>query len=232
MDLKQGILVEDSVRKQCTSKGLNRPPIFFFLLFRLFVIIIILGRETRELVLFLSLSLFFFLFCLARSLSLLLLSFFVHSTLFLMDRRLLEFIDRPVSNTFLQYLAQQASQVISCHPPTATTQLQIPPLPSFISLVVRRSNANAGTLLGTLVLLDRLRHSLTPPARGMPCTCQRIFLATLIVTHKVLHDTAPRNRHWTRYAYYFATNEINLMEKQLLMLLVKHNAWAKSRQDN
>lgn len=83
MDLKQGILVEDSVRKQCTSKGLNRPPIFFFLLFRLFVIIIILGRETRELVLFLSLSLLFSL--LSRTLSLSSSTFFLCSQYFVLD---------------------------------------------------------------------------------------------------------------------------------------------------
>ncbi|ORZ00436.1 hypothetical protein BCR43DRAFT_560935 [Syncephalastrum racemosum] len=139
-------------------------------------------------------------------------------------RRLMDFIDRPTAVPFLAHIAHQTSLVIPCQSASPADQQQqqqpsIPPLPTFVNFLVRRSSTNPGTLLGVLVLLDRLRERLAPIARGMPCTCQRIFLATLIVTSKALHDTAPRNRHWTRYAHYFTVAEINLMEKQLLALL-------------
>lgn len=54
----------------------------------------------------------------------------------------------------------------------------------------------------------------------MECTHHRIFLATLIITTKYLHDTALKNKYWVAYAGMFTANEINLMEKQLLQLLV------------
>ncbi|KAL1929342.1 hypothetical protein VTP01DRAFT_1480 [Rhizomucor pusillus] len=149
-----------------------------------------------------------------------------------MDQRLREFTEQPASILFLEHIAHQASMVIPCsisssatsssssaQVAAATNQIQIPPLSYFVKYVARRSGATSGTLLGALVLLDRLRTRLAPIARGMPCTCQRIFLATLIVTTKALHDTSPKNKHWARYIQYFTLPEINLMEKQLLALL-------------
>ncbi|KAI7852078.1 hypothetical protein BDC45DRAFT_485761 [Circinella umbellata] len=136
------------------------------------------------------------------------------------QRRLSEFMERPLSLSFLKYISDQASLVIPCHP-TATKNINtvVPPLAHFINFLVRRSTVGPGTLLAVLVLLDRLRNRLARIAKGMPCTRQRIFLATLIVTCKLLNDTAPKNRHWTHYAHYFTVEEINLMEKQLLALL-------------
>jgi hypothetical protein len=135
-------------------------------------------------------------------------------------QRLKSFIDKPASNHLLAHIAHQASLVIPCHH-TNDYKSPIPPLPTFVNLLARRSSARTGTLLASLVLLDRLRQRLAQFARGMPCTCQRIFLATLIVTTKVLHDTSPKNKHWTKYAVYFTLAEINLMEKQLLALMVR-----------
>ncbi|KAI8644902.1 hypothetical protein BD408DRAFT_430172 [Parasitella parasitica] len=128
-------------------------------------------------------------------------------------------IDRPASNHLLAHISHQASLVIPCHHINENYKSPIPPLPTFVNLLVKRSCARTGTLLASLVLLDRLRQRLAHFARGMPCTCQRIFLATLIVTTKVLHDTSPKNKHWTKYAVYFTLPEINLMEKQLLALM-------------
>ncbi|KAI9303712.1 hypothetical protein BJ944DRAFT_203950 [Cunninghamella echinulata] len=147
------------------------------------------------------------------------------------NQRLLEFIRRPISGRFLQYVIQQASLVIPCRVTSDMNQdinsncnnkkkeLELPSLPIFIQQLIKRSCVKPGTLLAVLVFLDRLQRRLAHLAKGMPCTCHRIFLATLIVTSKSLHDTSPKNKHWARYAIYFNLSEINLMEQQLLSLV-------------
>ncbi|KAI8576542.1 hypothetical protein K450DRAFT_256707 [Umbelopsis ramanniana AG] len=102
---------------------------------------------------------------------------------------------------------------------TSSYQIDIPPLEEFIRYVVKRSNVQTGTLLASLVYTARLQRKLVAVAKGLACTCHRIFLATLIVTSKYLNDTSPKNKHWARYAVIFSVPEINLMEKQLLLLL-------------
>lgn len=135
-----------------------------------------------------------------------------------------DLIRRPVSSELLAFVAEQAALVIPCYSNTTiitTASGVLPPLHSFIGFLVKRSSVRTGTLLGTLVFLHRLQQSLSNIAKGMPCTSHRIFLATLIVTSKALHDTSPKNKHWAKYAAYFTLSEINLMEKQLLSLMVR-----------
>ncbi|KAL7321701.1 PHO85 cyclin-1 [Mucor circinelloides] len=136
-----------------------------------------------------------------------------------------DLIRRPVSSELLAFVAEQAALVIPCYSNTTiiTTAVGVlPPLHSFIGFLVKRSSVRTGTLLGSLVFLHRLQQSLSNIAKGMPCTSHRIFLATLIVTSKALHDTSPKNKHWAKYAAYFTLSEINLMEKQLLSLMNYH----------
>ncbi|KAL2755565.1 hypothetical protein ACRALDRAFT_2027294 [Sodiomyces alcalophilus JCM 7366] len=103
----------------------------------------------------------------------------------------------------------------------------LPTLEAFITQLVVSSNVQVPTLMSTLVYLTRLRSKLQPAARGLRCTTHRIFLASLILTAKYLNDSSPKNKHWAAYSnidtdfysFGFSRSEVNLMERQLLMLL-------------
>ncbi|KAG2182540.1 hypothetical protein INT43_007471 [Umbelopsis isabellina] len=132
--------------------------------------------------------------------------------------------DQPASASSYNLRNSQIAESMSEAPPPPLRpgQVQVPPLRDFIANLVKRSRLQTGTFLSTLVYLERLRLKLGSVAQGMPCTCHRIFLATLIVTAKYVNDTSPKNRHWARYSSVFSVAEVNLMEKQLLVLLDFH----------
>ena len=74
--------------------------------------------------------------------------------------------------------------------------------------------------MSTVVYLHRLKSRLPAVAKGIQCTCHRIFLAALILSAKYLNDSSPKNKHWARHTLgLFSLPEINLMEKQFLFLL-------------
>ena len=155
----------------------------------------------------------------------------------------------PVSADMVSYLADQASAVIRCESRKPVTNKRLPPTPpatppqdhdssclpgqqslpsleTFIQNLVDKSRVQVPTLMSSLVYLSRLQQRLPPVAKGMRCTVQRIFLASLILAAKDLNDSSPKNKHWARYScvkgyegFGFSITEVNLMEKQLLFLL-------------
>ncbi|KAK7204860.1 hypothetical protein BZA70DRAFT_280185 [Myxozyma melibiosi] len=156
-----------------------------------------------------------------------------------LDRAALDlFIASPVSPQMIAYLVSTTQTVIRCDsadsapgypysPPASPAdeqppaqQPRLPSLTSFIATLVTRSNVQVPTLMSTLVYLSRLRSRLPSMARGLACTCHRVFLAALILAAKNLNDSSPKNKHWTKYTVgLFSLAEVNLMERQLLFLL-------------
>ncbi|KAF2860075.1 hypothetical protein K470DRAFT_217840, partial [Piedraia hortae CBS 480.64] len=148
------------------------------------------------------------------------------------------FIRSPVTPEMITHLARHASRVIRCdgqapveapltppHTPPSS-QSSLPPLPEFITNLVRQSRVRVSTLMTTLVYLARLRQRLPPNAKGIRCTAHRIFLAALILAAKYLNDCSPKNVYWAMYTnvpgypdFGFSNGEVNTMEVQLMGLL-------------
>lgn len=115
-------------------------------------------------------------------------------------------------------------QVIPCHDDknakVANNGKPLPSLMTFINKLVRYTNVYTGTLMTTLVYLDRLKRRLPKTAQGLPCTRHRIFLSCLVLASKFHNDSLPKNTHWANYTDgLFTLKDLNLMERQLLYLL-------------
>ncbi|KAM9914346.1 hypothetical protein OXX69_000731 [Metschnikowia pulcherrima] len=134
------------------------------------------------------------------------------------------FIQTPVSQDMVHKLVVATLQVIQCQDDksgkTAAGGKPLPSLMTFINRLVKYTNVYTGTLMATLVLLDRLKSKLPQNAQGLACTRHRVFLSCLILASKFHNDSSPKNVHWAKYTDgLFSLKDVNLMERQLLFLL-------------
>lgn len=136
------------------------------------------------------------------------------------------FISTPVTQDMIHKIVVSTLQVLPCKDSKKQTYTangevrQLPSLMTFLTKLVRYTNVYTGTLMATLVYLDKLKLRLPKSAQGLPCTRHRILLSCLILLSKFHNDSLPKNHHWARYTDgLFSTKDINLMERQLLYLL-------------
>ncbi|CDK25414.1 unnamed protein product [Kuraishia capsulata CBS 1993] len=142
------------------------------------------------------------------------------------------FLKSPVSQEMIHHLVVATLQVIPDKTETAyplspphspkknSKERVLPSLMTFITKLVRYTNVYTGTLMSTLVYLEKLKAKLPQDAQALPCTRHRIFLACLILSAKYHNDSSPKNKHWTRATEgFFSREDVNLMERQLLYLL-------------
>ncbi len=136
-------------------------------------------------------------------------------------------VHTPVTQDMIHKIVVATLQVLPCqesNPALAAgsqpTDKALPSLMTFLTRLVRYTNVYTGTLMATLVYLNRLKNRLPRNAQGLPCTRHRILLLCLILSSKNHNDSSPKNIHWAEYTDgLFSVKDINLMERQLLFLL-------------
>lgn len=137
------------------------------------------------------------------------------------------FLNSPVSQDMIHKLVVTTLQVLPCEDSklqspsnSSSKDKALPSLMTFITKLVRYTNVYTGTLMATLVYLNKLKTKLPKNAHGLPCTRHRILLSCLILSSKFHNDSSPKNIHWANYTDgLFNVKDINLMERQLLFLL-------------
>ncbi|KAG7107145.1 PHO85 cyclin-1 like protein [Verticillium longisporum] len=157
------------------------------------------------------------------------------------------FLNQPMDASMVAYLAMAASEVMVCNPSRerlsepyqsrcqghtresralAILNLRLPPLDSFILHLSATPKITTPILMTTIVYLPRLKARLQL-CQGSPYTCHRIFLVVLILSVKHHDDTPYTNKTWAylshivtqEYAFRLSCDGINLMERQVLLLL-------------
>lgn len=141
------------------------------------------------------------------------------------------FSRQPVSMEMVEFLAATTCSVIQVRPVVSQKSTQgemvvtpvakeAVPLTRFISRLIEYLNVQTPTLMAALVYLNRLRNALPGNAVGIETTRHRIFLASLILSAKLLNDSSPLNKHWTKYTDGLLSNkDVNSAERELIGIL-------------
>ncbi|KAF9506828.1 hypothetical protein BS47DRAFT_1271631, partial [Hydnum rufescens UP504] len=95
-----------------------------------------------------------------------------------------------------------------------------PTLESFITTTILCSGVQIPTLLGMLVLLQRVKNALPIGVRGTYCTFHRLFITTLMLASKSFNDRSPSNDLWSNFSgSVFTPAELLAMEREMLYRL-------------
>lgn len=145
------------------------------------------------------------------------------------------FVRKHVTTEMVDYLVSTTKSIIKVKTPeTEVKAYPSPPgspeaakqkkpisLKSFIINLIRYSNVQVPTLMGTLVYLNRLKEILpSDQIYGIATTHHRIFVGCLILTAKYVNDSSPLNKHWARYSSgLLSVKELNVIEVEVLSYL-------------
>jgi hypothetical protein len=127
----------------------------------------------------------------------------------------------PPDVKMIEDLCSAVGQLIQLSPPNRNS-LMLPNLPYFIARITSDSQVGSAVIYVAMYYIQKLRGRLSPNSIGMACTAHRIALAAIILAEKYICDIALKNSSWAVHAKYLPLNEINLMERQFLFLLVYH----------
>lgn len=89
----------------------------------------------------------------------------------------------------------------------------------FITALINESQVSSVVVYLAKIYLDRLKPLLIS-CTGLPSTWHRLALSVLIIAEKSICDVPMRNKYWQEHAKLFSLEEVNLMERQLLSLMV------------
>ncbi|KAJ1959532.1 hypothetical protein IWQ62_004572 [Dispira parvispora] len=114
------------------------------------------------------------------------------------------------------------------NPRRSSAHRGLPPLPDFVANVCRNLNPSTMTLITCALYMERLRRSMPTSARGSYDTPYRIFLASLMIADKYLHDHQGFRTRTVADATegLFNIQEVNRMESTFIALL-KYRLWIK-----
>ncbi|KAJ1660430.1 hypothetical protein IWQ61_000647 [Dispira simplex] len=104
----------------------------------------------------------------------------------------------------------------------------LPPLSDFVASVCRNLDPSTMTLITCALYMERLRRSMPTSARGSHDTPYRIFLASLMIADKYLHDHQGFKTRTVADATegLFNIKEVNRMESTFITLL-RYRLWVK-----
>lgn len=98
----------------------------------------------------------------------------------------------------------------------------LPDLNHWLDAITQQSGAAKSTIMVALVYVERIQSRLPQGVVRLPSTAYRLLLAGLIVAAKMTHDRSLKNSIWAKYSDIFDTDDVNLMEAQLLQLIDYH----------
>lgn len=131
-------------------------------------------------------------------------------------------MDSKVPPSLVQYLSKQIDALFPNNSQRNHNKKPVPLLPSFVALLVKRSHVPVDVLLASLVFMRNLKEISGQRSSSVikKLRVQDVFLGSLILTAKYLHDISPDNKSWLKYATYYTRKDLNRVEKNILVAMV------------
>ena len=93
-------------------------------------------------------------------------------------------------------------------------------LAHFIITLTTASQVSSVVIYIAMIYLVRLKPLLIG-CTGLPTTLHRLALAAIILAEKSVCDVAMKNKFWASHSKLFTLDQVNLIERQMLSLLVR-----------